>query len=66
MSLQDDYFELEASLKGKNKERMQRIWEYFCEIEREHEKLSEIVSSMRKSIRLMFEDEWNDKSTNST
>lgn len=57
MSLQDDYYDLEHSLRGENKKRMQRIWETFCEMEREYYKLEEIVNCFKKSIRLAFEDE---------
>ncbi len=36
---------------------MQRIWETFCEMEREYYKLEEIVNCFKKSIRLALEDE---------
>ena len=54
MSLQDDYFDLDASLKGENKKRFLRIWEAFCEMESEHDKLRELRSHFRKMVELAF------------
>jgi hypothetical protein len=33
MSLQDDYFDLDASLKGRQRRMLRRIWKAFCEAE---------------------------------
>ena len=56
MSLQDDYFDLSADLKGWQKNAFDRIWEAFCDCERENERLSPIVGNMRDAISRMFED----------
>jgi hypothetical protein len=56
MSLQDDYFDLSAELEGDQLEAFERIWDAFCEVERENERLSPIVSGMRNAIQLMFKD----------
>lgn len=34
MSLQDDYFDLESTLKGENKKKFLRIWEAFVDMEK--------------------------------
>lgn len=54
MSLQDDYFDLKASLKGENKKRFLRIWEAFCETEAENEELLEISRGARMLIEGTF------------
>ncbi len=54
MSLQDDYFDLKASLKGKNKKRFLRIWEAFCEAEAENDELIEISRGVRMMIDATF------------
>jgi hypothetical protein len=43
MSLQDDYFDLDAELKGEQKRKMRRIWKAFCEAEEEAEDAKECV-----------------------
>lgn len=57
MSLQDDYFEIDAYLKSKrNKEAkamrkaFNRIWEYFIELENEVDGLRELKCSFRKML----------------
>ena len=55
MSIQDDYFDLMASLKGEDKKRFKRIWAWGCECENDNEKLRPIVNNMREAISLMFE-----------
>ena len=47
MSLQDDYLDLKASLKGEYKKRFLRIWEAFCEAEAENDELLEISRGAR-------------------
>ena len=56
MSLQDDYFDLRASLTGWKAEAFERIWNAFCEYERENERLAPIVSGMKQAISKMFEN----------
>ncbi len=55
MSLQDDYFDLTRSLRGENKKRMLRIWEAFCEMEKDYDKTAEIVRCFRQACSLTFE-----------
>ena len=57
MNLQDDYFDLVRSLRGNNKAAFIRIWEAFCAMEAEYEKLCEIKQCFKKMVRLSFEDE---------
>jgi hypothetical protein len=57
MSLQDDYFDLKASLKGENKKAFLRIWEAFCELESEVEELTEIS----RAVRIMIETTYKRK-----
>jgi predicted RNA-binding Zn ribbon-like protein len=57
VSLQDDYYELDASLKGWKKTALNRIWDAFCEMEAEYDKLTEIKRHLREAVRLTFEDE---------
>lgn len=57
MSLQDDYFDLSAILKGKNKEALERIWGAFCDMESEQEELLEIKRSLKRLIELVFKNE---------
>lgn len=57
MSLQDDYFDLSESLKGHQKETLDRIWEAFCELEEEYDHLLAIRNSLRNLIELSFKDE---------
>jgi hypothetical protein len=54
VSLQDDYFDLKASLKGENKKRFLRIWEAFCEAEAENDELLEISRGVRMMIDGVF------------
>lgn len=54
MSLQDDYFALESSLKGKQKMAFLRIWEAFVEMENEQEKLLQIRGAFRRMVELTF------------
>jgi len=53
MSLQDDYFDLEASLNKWQKQSLNRIWEAFVETEKENELLGAIVYHMRKAMVLI-------------
>jgi hypothetical protein len=57
VSLQDDYFDLSASLRGERKKAFLRIWDAFCDMERVYDKHCEIISSFKRAIRLAFEDE---------
>lgn len=43
MSLQDDYFELDAELKGDQKRKMRRIWRALCEAEADAVEAAECV-----------------------
>jgi myo-inositol catabolism protein IolC len=52
MSLQDDYFDLKASLRGENKKRFLRVWEAFCEAE--NDELLEISRGVRMMIEGTF------------
>ena len=54
MSLQDDYFDLAASLKGEELAAFERIWESFCEMEAEHEDLLAIRGAVRTMVSLTF------------
>lgn len=54
MSLQDDYFDLKASLKGENKKRFLRIWEAFCEAEKENDELLDISRGARMMMDGVF------------
>ncbi len=56
MSLQDDYFELNAKLKGWQREALNRIWDAFVEIENEHEQLCQLRNCVRGMIELTFEE----------
>ncbi len=55
MSLQDDYFELNAELKGVQKKRMRRIWKAFCEAEAYAEEAAECVRLIN-TARSLFAD----------
>jgi hypothetical protein len=61
MSLQDDYFDLEASLKGKQKKAFLRIWDAFIEMESEQESLLQIRGAFRRMVELTFPQ--NDENT---
>lgn len=63
MSLQDDYFELSESLKGHKREKLERIWEAFCEIEAEYDDLVKIKNSVRNVFNLAFQEELKREST---
>jgi hypothetical protein len=52
MSLQDDYFDLSASLKGWHKEAFDRVWEAFCDLESEQEDLLKIKGAVRDLLEL--------------
>lgn len=54
MSLQDDYFELKASLKGEEKKAFLRIWKAFVEMENEQETLLQIRGAFRRMVELTF------------
>ena len=51
MSLQDDYFDLNASLKHEDNKALNRIWEAFCQMEEEQESLCELRGNVRAMIR---------------
>lgn len=57
MSLQDDYFELKAKLKGNSKKQLERIWEAFVQMENEHEALLQIRGAVRRMVELTFNTE---------
>ena len=57
MSLQDDYFELSESLKGSQKEALDRIWETFCVMEEQQEDLLAIKRTVRDLVDLTFKEE---------
>jgi len=52
MSLQDDYFDLDAELKGDQKRKMRRIWKAFCEAEEDVEEAAECVRLINCARRL--------------
>lgn len=58
MSLQDDYFDLSDFLKDDevHLEKFNRIWEAFCDLEKDQDRLCAIVSSFRRMVELTFED----------
>lgn len=53
MSLQDDYYELKAELKGPNKKRLERIWEAFIDLENELEESRECVKLINLARNLL-------------
>jgi len=57
MSLQDDYFDLAETLKGKKLASFERIWSAFVEMESEHEKLLQIRGAFRQMVELTFPHE---------
>lgn len=57
MSLQDDYFDLESTLKGENKKKFLRIWEAFVDMEKEYEDLIQIKSAVKKMVELTFKEQ---------
>lgn len=57
MSLQDDYFDLSASLEGDRLEAFNRIWNAFVEMENEHEALLKIRDAVRSAVSLAFQEE---------
>lgn len=61
MSLQDDYFDLESTLKGENKKKFLRIWETFIDMEKEYEDLIKIKSAVKNMIELTFKDQKHGK-----
>lgn len=63
MSIQDDYFELSESLKGHKREKLERIWEAFCEMEAEYDDLVKIKNSVRNIFDLSFKEELKREST---
>jgi len=50
MSLQDDYFDLDASLKGAEKDAFNRIWAAFCDMENREETLLKIRGAVRTMV----------------
>ena len=60
MSLQDDYFDLAASLRGEKKKAFMRIWEAFCVMENEHEDLLQIRGAVRRAVELTFKKDNQD------
>lgn len=52
MSLQDDYFELDAELKGDQKRKMRRIWRALCEAEADTAEAAECVRLINTARRL--------------
>jgi hypothetical protein len=60
MSLQDDYFDLEAELKGESKKRFLRIWKAFCQIEAEYDDLCSLRSAVRAMLSLATNHELTD------
>ena len=52
MSLQDDYFDLDAELKGDQKRKMRRIWKALCEAEADAEEAAECVRLINVARRL--------------
>lgn len=57
MSLQDDYFELSESLSGHKLEKLNRIWDAFCEMDAEYEDLLRIKNSVKNLVTLCFQEE---------
>ena len=57
MSLQDDYYDLDETLKGEDKEKFNRIWDAFCEMEAEQERLLAIRGAFRRMVELTFEEQ---------
>jgi hypothetical protein len=53
MSLQDDYYDLDAELKGHQKRKMRRIWAAFCQAEADAEEASECVRLINVARRLL-------------
>jgi hypothetical protein len=53
MSLQDDYFDLDAELKGEQKKKMRRIWKAFCAAEADAEEAAECVRLINVARRLL-------------
>jgi len=53
MSLQDDYFDLDAQLKGEQKRKLRRIWKTLCEAEYTAEEASECVRLINAARRLL-------------
>ena len=58
MSLQDDYFDLSDFLKDDevHLQMFNRIWEAFCDLEKDQDRLCAIVSSFRRMVELTFEN----------
>lgn len=54
MSLQDDYFDLMATLKGRDRKAFLRIWDAFVEMENEHEDLCSVRRYLRDAVELAF------------
>lgn len=52
MSLQDDYFDLSATLKGEQKRKLSRIWRAFCEAEADVMEAEECVRLINVARRL--------------
>jgi hypothetical protein len=61
MSLQDDYFELteQDTLSVGHKKAVNRIWNAFCDMEKEQEDLIDIQRSFKNIIRLCLKRELN-------
>lgn len=55
MSLQDDYFELDAQLKGEQKRKLRRIWGAFCQAEAEADSAAECVKFVNTARRLLMD-----------
>lgn len=53
MSLQDDYFDLDAELKGDQKRKMRRIWSALCGMERETEEARQCVALVNSARNLL-------------
>lgn len=55
MSLQDDYFDLDETLKGDQRRKMRRIWKALCEAESDADEARECVALVN-SARLLLSD----------
>ena len=55
MSLQDDYFDLHSELTGSAREALERIWDAFCDYEKENDRLAPIVANTQRAIEGMFD-----------
>ena len=54
MSIQDDYFDLSAELTGDHKEKLERIWDKFCENENRLLQLEELCDKFDQLATVLF------------